>query len=199
MTRSIVPRLLMTAWLTFVWVLLWGGLTLGNVAAGLLFGIVLTTVFPLGPDRRTGVHPVALLRFGVHFAVALVQSTLSVALSVLRPPSRLEEGIVGVPLHVRSPVVVSFVANAISLTPGTLTVDIRPSSYGIASIEQDRSAGPGAPADAGTPTLFVHCLVVGDPDAVRADAWQLERLAVAAFGTDEDRAALDALAAGGTP
>lgn len=189
MTRSIVPRLLMMAWLTFVWVLLWGELTPGNVAAGLLFGIVLTTVFPLGPDRRTGVHPVALLRFGVHFAVALVQSTLSVALSVLRPPSRLEEGIVGVPLHVRSPVVVSFVANAISLTPGTLTVDIRPSSYGIAPTE----------ADAGTPTLFVHCLVVGDPDAVRADAWQLERLAVAAFGTDEDRAALDALAAGGTP
>ena len=41
MTRLLVPRLLMTAWLTFVWVLLWGGLTLGNVAAGLLFGVVL--------------------------------------------------------------------------------------------------------------------------------------------------------------
>ena len=118
---------------------------------------------------------------------------------VRRPPPRLEEGVGGVLLHVRSPVVGSFIAHAISLTPGTLTVDIRPSSYGIASIEQDRSAGPGAPADAGTPTLFVHCLVVGDPDAVRADAWQVERLAVAAFGTDEDRAALDALAAGGTP
>ena len=180
MTRLLVPRLLMTAWLTLVWVLLWGGLTLGNVAAGLLFGVVLTTVFPVGPDRGTGLHPIALLRFGAHFAVALVRSTAAVARSVLRPLSRLEEGILAVPLHVRSPVVVSFVANAISLTPGTLTVDVRPRSYGIASTGPDK------------PTLFVHCLVVGDPDSVRSDAWHLERLAVAAVGTREDRASLAA-------
>ncbi|MDQ2678949.1 MAG: Na+/H+ antiporter subunit E [Actinomycetota bacterium] len=180
MSHRLVPRVLVTAWLTVVWVLLWGGLTVGNVLAGLLLATLLTTAFPLGPDRDTGVHPVALLRFGAHFAVALVQSTAAVARSVLRPLSRLEEGIVAVPLHVRSPVVVSFVANAISLTPGTLTVDIRPRSYGITSTGPDN------------PTLFVHCLVVGDPDSVRTDAWHLERLAVAAVGTREDRASLAA-------
>ncbi len=182
MSRTLIARGLLVAWLTFVWVLLWGELSFANVSAGIVLAVVLSLLFPIGPDRQVGVHPVALLRYGAFFAVALVQSTWAVARTVARPRLELEEGIVAVPLHVHSAVVVSFIANSITLTPGTLTVDVRPRSYGI-----DDDAGSTE-----APTLFVHCLVVGDPDAVRDDVWELERIAVAALGTPEDRAALAA-------
>lgn len=174
-------RVLIVLWLTFVWVLLWGGLTLGNVLAGAGIATVLVLLFPLGPDRGGGVHPVAVLRFGLFFAWALVVATWTVVVTLLRPRLALEQGIVAVPMRATSPVVVAFVANSISLTPGTLTVDVRPRTYGI-------DAGPD---DTEAPVLYVHCLVVGDPDTVRADARHVEELAVRAFGTAHDRAALE--------
>lgn len=176
-----MTRALSVLWLTFVWVLLWGEVTAANVLAGVALASILSALFPVGADRGVGLHPIALVRFGAFFAVALVQSTSAVAITVLRRDMRLEEGIVEVPLHVRSPIVISFVANAITLTPGTMTVDVRPRSFGTDAERPDH----------GLPSLFVHCLVTGEPDDVRADAWHLERLAVAAFGTPADRAALE--------
>src|SRR5690606_32738085 len=105
----------------------------------------------------------------------------------------LEEAIVAVPLRAVSPVVVSFVANSITLTPGTMTVDIRPRRYG--TDDADGGSGGGDPAE--PPVLFVHCLVTGDPDVVRAEARRFEELAVAAFGTPEDRRSLAAASAAG--
>ncbi len=91
----------------------------------------------------------------------------------------LEQGIVAVPLRASSPVVMSFIANSISLTPGTLTVDVRPRRFGI---DEGHHEQP--------PTLYVHTLIVGDPEDVRREARRLEELAVAAFGTPVDRAAV---------
>jgi len=185
-----ITRAFLVAWLTLVWVLLWGEPSLGNVLAGLLLATLLVVCFPPGPDRDGGVHPLAVLRFGVWFAKALVVSTASVAMAVLRPRLRLEEGIVAVPLRATSPIVVTFVANAISLTPGTLTVDIRPRSFG--SVGRDPSTGslPVVDGVVQGPVLYVHCLTTGDPDQVRADGLELEEYAVAAFGTAEDRLAV---------
>lgn len=178
-----MTRALLVLWLTLVWVLLWGTPSVGNVLAGLLLGTAAVLVVRPGPDRGSGVHPVAVLRFALHFAWALVGATASVARTVLAPRMRLEEGIVAVPLRATSPVVLSFVANAISLTPGTLTVDIRPRDYGVADDDTRPADDPRAPV------LYVHCLVTGDPDEVRADARRFEDLAVAAFGSPEDRRA----------
>lgn len=178
----------LVAWLTLVWLLLWG-FSFGNLLAGVALGTILVVVVPRGAARGGGVRPVAVVRFGWHFARALVVSTASVAATVLRPRLRLEEGIVVVPLRARSPVVVAFVANAVTLTPGTLTVDVRPRSYGIEQHEGEVSRDGPTAVDEG-PVLFVHCLVTGDPDAVRVDVSDLERLAIDAFGTPEDRRAV---------
>lgn len=180
-----MSRALLVLWLTLVWVLLWGSPSVGNVLAGLLLGSALVVLVSPGPERRAGVHPVAVLRYGVHFAWALVTATASVVRTVLSPRMRLEEAIVAVPLRATSPVVVSFVANSITLTPGTLTVDVRPRHYGI----DDADDADGDEGD-GPPVLYVHCLVLGDPEAVRADARAFEERAVAAFGTPADRRAV---------
>jgi multicomponent Na+:H+ antiporter subunit E len=182
-----IGRMLLVLWLTAVWVLLWGTVSIGNVLAGLVLGILLVLTVPPGQDRRSGVHPVAILRYLGHLAWALVVATATVARTVLRPRLDLEEGIVAVPLRAVSPVVVSFVANSITLTPGTMTVDIRPRSYGTGEEASGTEGDPGV-----APVLFVHCLVTGDPAVVREEARRFEELAVAAFGSPEDRRALTA-------
>lgn len=180
--RFPTSTVLLVLWLTLVWALLWGSAAPGTIVGGLVLATAVVLVVRPQDDRGGGVHPIAVLRYGVHFAWALVAATASVAATVLRPRMRLAEGIVAVPMRARSPVVVTFVANSITLTPGTLTVDIRPRAYGI-----DEVAAEPEP-----PVLYVHCLVLGDPEDVRADARRFEELAVAAFGSPEDRRAVAA-------
>jgi multicomponent Na+:H+ antiporter subunit E len=185
--RFPASRVLVALWLTLVWALLWGSAAPGTLIAGLVLGSLLVLVVPPRRDTGGGVHPIAVLRYGVRFAWALVTATASVAATILRPRMQLEEGIVAVPMRARSPVVVTFVANSISLTPGTLTVDIRPRGYGI-----DERAPSEAAANTPAPVLYVHCLVVGDPEQVRVEARRFEELAVAAFGSEADRRAVAA-------
>ena len=178
--------LLLVVWLTLVWLLLWGSAAPGTVASGLVLSTLLVVLVRPHDDRGGGVHPVAVLRYGLHFGWALVVATASVAATILRPRMRLAEGIVAVPMRAGSPVVVAFVANSISLTPGTLTVDIRPRTFGL-----DEESEGGDDRALPLPVLYVHCLVVGDPEVVRADARRFEELAVAAFGSADDRRALE--------
>ena len=85
----------------------------------------------------------------VAFFRDLVVSSLAVARTVLSRKDAAEPRFVTVPLrHARSDLEITMVANYITLTPGTLTVDVSP----------DRS------------TLLVHSLLAGeDSEAVRAD------------------------------
>lgn len=174
-----MSRALLVVWLVFVWVLLWGSPSPANLLSGLLVAVVLVVAFPLAREREVGLHPIAVARYGLRFALELVTATASVAVTVLRPRMGLEQGIVAVPLRASSPVVVSFIANSISLTPGTLTVDVRPRTFGIDEGRNEEA-----------PTIYVHTLIVGDPEHVRRDTRRLEELAVAAFGTPADRAAV---------
>lgn len=183
-----MTRLLLVGWLAFVWVLLWGTPSPANVLGGVLLGTLLVVVVPHGRNRGGGVHPLAVIRYGAAFVVALVVATASVARAVLQPRMKLEEGIVAVPLRAVSPVVVAFVANSVTLTPGTMTIDIRPRDYAVEDRDEPGSV-PDRPEPV-APVLYVHCLVTGDPDEVRADVRRFEELAVAAFGTVADRTAI---------
>jgi multicomponent Na+:H+ antiporter subunit E len=178
-----ITRGLLVLWLALVWVLLWGEASLGNVVAGLVLGTLIVVAFRPAEDRGGGLHPVAVISFGWWFAKALVIANFGVAREIVRPRLALSEGIVAVPLRSSSPIVATFVANAITLTPGTLTVDIRPAEFGVD--EHDEGDEP-----VGRPVLFVHCLVTGDPDDVRAEGLDLEERVVRAFGTAADREAI---------
>lgn len=180
---GIISRALVVLWLTFVWVMLWGEVSVGNVVGGAVLGVLIVTAFPTGPDHGRGIRPLAVVGFGLWFAKELVVANLTVAAQVLRPRLALQQGIVAVPLRTSSPLVTTFVANSISLTPGTLTVEIRPAEFGVE--EHDAGTEPTTP-----PVLYVHCLVTGDPDDVRAAGRDLEERVVRAFGTAADLAAI---------
>lgn len=62
--------------------------------------------------------------FAVFFARELLLANLRVAWLILRPRRRLRPAIVAVPLDVRSDLAIQLLATTITLTPGTLSLDV---------------------------------------------------------------------------
>ena len=161
-------------WLTAVWIGLWGSASAANVLGGLAVAVAILLALPLEEvPGRERVRPLALLRFLGRFAVDLVRASLQVALLVVRPRRALRQAVLAVPVRGASDGLLTLVANAISLTPGTLTLEV------------DRASS----------TLYVHVLDVGHgPQAlerVRADIVRRERLAVLAVGSADGRRILE--------
>lgn len=147
--------------LTAIWVLLNGEPKVANVLGGLAVSALVLVAFPLAPAEASHrFHPWALLRFSVFVARSLVTSSLQVAVTALAPtPARVRSGIVRIELPGATPLITTLVANAITLTPGTLTV-----------------AAASDPA-----VLHVHALGLTDPDEFRTSIRDLQERATAAF------------------
>jgi multicomponent Na+:H+ antiporter subunit E len=77
----------------------------------------------------------------------LIKSNLSVLKIVISPRLRVRSGVIAVPTELRNDVALTLLANMITLTPGTLTLDISP----------DRRY------------LFVHTLNLDDPEDVKRE------------------------------
>jgi multicomponent Na+:H+ antiporter subunit E len=91
--------------------------------------------------------PVYGLWLFIVFLWDLLTSSIQVAIAVLLPGERTRPRLVSVPLRARSGLEITLVANFISLTPGTLSVDV----------SEDRE------------TLLVHDLFAGESgDGTRA-------------------------------
>lgn len=162
--RWTLPHL---AWLVAVWVALWGEASLANLLSGVAVGCGVLALRPEAPDRRGRLRPIAAARFIAYFLGKLVEASVVLAWEVVTPRNRVREGIVAVPLRGPSDALVTVVADAITLTPGTLTLDVR----------RDPTV------------LYLHVLHLEDVEAVRREVRHLEDLVIAAFGTDADRAA----------
>ena len=107
-----------------------------------------------------------VVRYVAVFLRELVTANVEVAYRVLSPRLPIEPAVVAVPLRVESDAAVTTIANSITLTPGTLTMD----------------------HDAASNTLYVHALV-GDASAVIEPIRTLEDYAIRIF--DEDATPAD--------
>ena len=134
--------------LALAWSALFGGFSRENLALGFAVGFVaLWLVRPMfGPTRYFG-KLADVLGLVLFFAKELGVSSLRVVSYVFLPASRYHPGILALPLDAKTDVEITLLANLISLTPGSLSLDL----------SDDRS------------TLFVHCMDVRDPDALRAE------------------------------
>ena len=158
-TRS-GPSLLRVIPLGLVWVLLWRdaspGVWLGGVAVAVLVELVRRST-----HRPRLVRAGAFLRFIAAYVWTVALSNIRVAWEVVTPRNdQIREAIVAVPLQSDSTPVALLVANAISYTPGSLTVELT----------QDPLV------------LYVHVLHFESVDEVRSDVARLERLVASALG-----------------
>jgi len=67
-----------------------------------------------------------LLVFSVYYLKELVLSSLFVAWDIITPKNYMRPGIVEVPVDLKSETAIIAFANLISMTPGSLTVDMTP-------------------------------------------------------------------------
>ncbi len=177
-------------WLTALWVALWADLTLGNVVGGLLVALVVVGVArPTGVTglERTYFRPLSAIVYGGYFLVQLVKSNLVVAWEIITPGLQINRAIIAVPMHTSSAGVVTLVANCVTLTPGTVTIDVA---------EEVSGGDADASDDSGEMlvcrTLFIHVLHFIDVESVRRDVLRLERLAIKAFGSRDELPLVDA-------
>jgi len=110
--------------LSFTWgVWDWGLMIVGFV----LTAFVVFITFGKYPRREWLLNPVRLfwlLIYLPYFLYYCVKANLDVAYRVLHPDMPIKPGIVRVKTDLESNLAKTFLANSITLTPGTLTVDI---------------------------------------------------------------------------
>lgn len=147
--------------LALAWLVLNNSYTPADLFVGLLFGFLVLRLswralssepFSFGRFFRFNTRrPLLLtwrwLRFLVFGFVEIVKSSVAVARSVLSPNMNLRPGIVAIPLDIKSDEGITTLANLITLTPGTVSLDV----------SSDRK------------TLYIHAYEVSDPEALRRD------------------------------
>lgn len=155
----LLTRLLL---LVALWLLAWGEVTVANVLSGTAVAAVLLVVFPPDPptERHLRVSFVGVARLVGYVVAQLVSSNVVMVHEVLRPRSAATPGVLAHHLQTPSEVVVTVITSIISLSPGTMTVDV------------DRDAS----------TIYVHFLFLDDVDQARAQLDRLEQVVTAAIG-----------------
>ena len=146
-----IPRSLA---LLVLWVALWGELSVANVASGAVAVALVTWMFAERSQVTHMVRPLNALRLVMFVGRSLVTSSARVARAVVFPtPERTATSVQRVALERGSVFVAAIVANAITLTPGTMTLELDPDAL----------------------ELQVHVLGAVDPEAFRAEILDLER------------------------
>ncbi len=113
-----------------LWVLLVGNLAGQELLAGMVVSALVTLLFGSRFGILTGLRfsplvPLYILGYLGYFMVALVRANLDLALRVIAPSLPIRPALVEVKTTLKSPLGRLLLANSITLTPGTLSVDVR--------------------------------------------------------------------------
>ena len=128
--------------LALVWAAATGEFSLPNLLFGFALGYGI--LFLVRRDLGTGWYVARVPRavgFGVFYLWQLVKSNFRVAYDVMTPGFQVRPGVIAVPLDAETDIEITLLANLITLTPGTLSLDL----------SDDRK------------TLYVHVMYL-DPD-----------------------------------
>ena len=118
------PQLLRVAWLTLVWVLLWGTFSWANLLGGIAVAVVVLVAFPLpAVSSEGGLRPLGLLRVVLDVARDLAVSSVQVAWQSVRPGPPPRSSIVAVRVPDDSELLMAVLVECLSLVPGSVVVE----------------------------------------------------------------------------
>ena len=144
-------ELLVHVLLTLAWLLLTGSFGIANVVLGAVLSFLMLALAIERGEERGYVHrlPAAVGLFG-DFFLELIKANAQVAWEMIDPRHTMSPGVVEVPLDLETPFAITLLCNLITLTPGTLTMEV--------SDDHTR--------------LYVHGMYVADPHRFRAEIKQ---------------------------
>jgi multicomponent Na+:H+ antiporter subunit E len=150
-----------------IWCFVHGTFSLNSFVFGLLIGLVTIRPFRFlyrpesgfklfSPSNRI----ISIIRYFMVLIKEIIKANIVVAKIVTKPKIDIKPGIIAVPIRCKTDMGITGIANTITLTPGTITVDI----------SDDHSV------------LYVHCIDASDPAAVCASIRDdLEKYVLEAF------------------
>jgi multicomponent Na+:H+ antiporter subunit E len=129
--------------LAFAWVLLTRDLTYQAFLEGLIISfIVLYIAKGAFPKSRYFSRIPKTIMFALYFLKELIKANLIVAYDILTPEDKMKPAIIAFPTKCETDFEITMLANLITLTPGTLSIDM----------SKDKKI------------LFVHCMYVDDAE-----------------------------------
>ncbi len=150
-TTNNIPLQFFNLWLTLfiIWMIANASLAVDTVIAGLVISALIAMAFATFARVYSVVSwsPVVFyyyLKYLAVFFIEMVKANINVMRLVFSPRINIRPGIVEIKTELKSPIGRLALANTITLTPGTLVVDIKDDS------------------------LFVHCINIGSTDQAKA-------------------------------
>ncbi|MBD3894830.1 Na+/H+ antiporter subunit E [Halomonas sp. ML-15] len=147
--------------LALAWVVLGGEFTGINLLVGLVFGYVTLVLIEPQVDALKG-YPGRIPRiimFIGFFIKELILANMRVAFDILTPPWHMQPGVIAMPLKAETELEITMVANLISLTPGTLSLDV----------SDDKRV------------LYIHAMFLDNEEELRQSLQEMESRALALF------------------
>ena len=141
--------------LSLSWIGLTGEFTPVNFIIGVMLGYLILWLAERGRESHGYFYKVPLvIRFILFFSWEVIKANFKVMYEIITPRQKMKPGIVAIPLAARTDLEITVFANLITLTPGTLSLDV----------SDDRS------------TLYVHAMFIDDAEAFKNELKQeLER------------------------
>lgn len=111
--------------LALAWAQATGEFTLANMTIGFGLGFFIL----LFAQRFTGHSPYfskvfQVIRFALFYLWQMLLANLRVAYDVVTPTHHMRPGVIAIPLEARTDAEITLLANLITLTPGTLSLDL---------------------------------------------------------------------------
>ena len=147
--------------LGLAWVLLSGDFSGLNLLVGLIFAYITLVLLEPQIDALKG-YPARIPRligFIAFFVKELIQANLRVAFDIVTPPWHMKPGVIALPLSARTEMEITMVANLISLTPGTLSLDV----------SDDHKV------------LYIHAMFLDNEEELRRNLKEMEHRALELF------------------
>lgn len=129
--------------LSFIWVALTGSMYYTNFVFGFMIGFFILWIMNRNDaDRRYFYKVPRIISFIFYFIYEMIKANVQVAYDVMTPKYFMRPGIVRFPLDVETEMEINLLSTMISLTPGTLILDI----------SEDRK------------TMYIHVMYLNDPE-----------------------------------
>ena len=142
--------------LALLWMILTGSFTGPSFVVGFLFGYLCLALIERHVPVLDGYArkvPGAIM-FVLFFIWSVIKANARVAMDVATPTKlQIQPGVIGLPLQLDSSVGITILANFITLTPGTLSLDV----------SDDHNV------------LYIHAMYLDDEDALLGELKEIER------------------------
>lgn len=128
-TNGLREQLVLFATLMLFWIMLMGSVSVDALIVGAVASLAITLFFREGFSfftefKATPAAFVAGVKYYGYFLIELVRSNIKLSIITLSPSLPVEPGIVKVRTKLKSRMGRLMLANSITLTPGTLTVEL---------------------------------------------------------------------------